>query len=143
VLVTGRVDSVAPYLRSARATAVPLRAGSGTRIKIIEAWAAGVPVIANRLAAEGLAYSNEQNVLIADTDQEFADAIVRVWHDTDLAARLASKGEQTAARYDQARIGQRLVNFYAAGLRSVEEETEESAREYTIPAYRSATARTE
>ncbi len=142
VLVTGRVDSVAPYLRSARATAVPLRAGSGTRIKIIEAWAAGVPVIANRLAAEGLAYSNGQNVLIADTDEDFADAIARVWHDADLAARLASRGEQTAARYDPAKIGQRLVNFYA-GLWSAEEEAQESARAYTIPAYRSATARTE
>lgn len=143
VRVTGRVDSVAPYLRSARATAVPLRAGSGTRIKIIEAWAAGVPVIANRLAAEGLAYSNGQNVLIADSDDDFADAIARVWHDPDLAARLASRGEQTAARYDPAKIGQRLVSFYANGLWSAEEEAEESARAYTIPAYRSATARTE
>ncbi len=143
VLVTGRVDSVAPYLRSARATAVPLRAGSGTRIKIIEAWAAGVPVIANRLAAEGLAYSNGQNMLIADTDEGFADAIARVWHDPDLASRLASRGEQTAVRYDPAKIGQRLVSFYAAGLWPAEEEAEESARAYTIPAYRSATARTE
>jgi glycosyltransferase involved in cell wall biosynthesis len=143
VLVTGRVDSVAPYLRSARATAVPLRAGSGTRIKIIEAWAAGVPVIANRLAAEGLAYSNGQNMLIADTDEGFADAIARVWHDPDLASRLASRGEQTAVRYDPAKIGQRLVSFYAAGLWPAEEESEESARAYTIPAYRSATARPE
>ena len=120
VLITGRVKSVAPYLRMARATAIPLRAGSGTRIKILEAWAAGVPVISSRLGAEGLAYEDHENLLLAESDQEFADAMVRVWHDSDLAHRLTSAGAQTATRYEQAKIGQRLVSFYAGWLSAAE-----------------------
>ena len=120
VLITGRVESVAPYLRIARATAIPLRAGSGTRIKILEAWAAGVPVITSRLGAEGLAYEDQENLLLAESDQEFADAMVRVWHDSDLAHRLTSAGAQTATRYEQAKIGQRLVSFYAGWLSAAE-----------------------
>src|SRR2546430_11537291 len=50
--LTGSVPSVQPFLDRAFATAIPLRAGSGTRIKILEAWAAGVPVVACRIAAE-------------------------------------------------------------------------------------------
>ena len=129
VLITGRVESVAPYLRIARATAIPLRAGSGTRIKILEAWAAGVPVITSRLGAEGLAYEDQENLLLAESDQEFADAMVRVWHDSDLAHHLTSGGAQTATRYEQAKIDQRLVSFYAGWLSSAEvRAAERSAR---------------
>src|SRR4051812_17543808 len=66
VVVTGSVPPVQPYLDGAFATAIPLRAGSGTRIKILEAWAAGVPVVASRIAAEGLPYADERDILLAE-----------------------------------------------------------------------------
>jgi glycosyltransferase involved in cell wall biosynthesis len=144
VVVTGRVESVAPVLRRARATAIPLRAGSGTRIKILEAWGASVPVVANRLAAEGLDYVNQENVLIAETDQEFADSIARIWEDPVLATRLARGGERTAVRYEQSRIGDRLVETYFEWLSgSLGDEAQGSATpDYSSAGYKSANART-
>jgi glycosyltransferase involved in cell wall biosynthesis len=144
IVVTGRVDSVAPVLRQARASAIPLRAGSGTRIKILEAWAASVPVVANSLAAEGLDYVNQENLLLAETDEEFAASIIRIWEDPVLAARLARGGERMAARYEQSKIGDRLVETYFGWLSgSVADEAQSlGTTEYGSTAYKSANART-
>src|SRR5207244_1737934 len=74
IVVAGSVPLVQPWLDRAFATAIPLRAGSGTRIKILEAWAAGVPVVASRIAAEGLPYTGGKDLLLAEEPSEFASA---------------------------------------------------------------------
>src|SRR3979409_176040 len=78
VIVAGNVPSVQPFLDGAFATAIPLRAGWGTRIKILEAWAAGVPVVATRIAAEGLPYRDGADLLLAEQPAAFARALVRL-----------------------------------------------------------------
>ena len=86
--VTGRVDDIRPLLQRAAVYIVPLRSGSGTRIKIFEAMAMGKAVVSTSLGAEGLPVTHGKNILIADHPREFASAVVRVLRDRELAAGL-------------------------------------------------------
>jgi glycosyltransferase involved in cell wall biosynthesis len=135
VIVTGSVPAVQPWLDGAFATAIPLRAGSGTRIKILEAWAAGVPVVASRIAAEGLPYRDGHDLLLAEQPGEFARALVRLWSNRQLAAELARAGRQTVAPFTPEEIGLTVARHYrdVLGL--------ESARPYSA-AYAEAIAAT-
>src|SRR5947207_2267991 len=112
VAIEGSVPSVRPYLDRAFATAIPLRAGSGTRIKILEAWAAGVPVIASRIAAEGLPYEDGKDLILAEEPGEFARALVRLWRDQRLADELAAEGRKTVEPFTADKIGERLAQDY-------------------------------
>lgn len=88
ITVVGQVPSVLPYLQQAAATLVPLRFESGTRFKIIESGAASVPCVSTTLGAEGLHVTDKKNILIADTVEDFAEAIVQVLVQPALAASL-------------------------------------------------------
>jgi glycosyltransferase involved in cell wall biosynthesis len=112
IVVAGSVPLVQPWLDRAFATAVPLRAGSGTRIKILEAWAAGVPVVASRVAAEGLPYSDGKDLLLAEEPSEFARALVRLWRDRQLAESLAREGRRTVEPFTPAQISQAVARHY-------------------------------
>ena len=118
-----------PYLESARATAIPLRAGSGTRIKILEAWAAGVPVVASRIAAEGLPYSDGRDLLLAESHADFARALERVYADAPLAAKLAKTGRVSAEPFGQGKIAEAVVAAYRDEL-GITGEPLDSARRY-------------
>ena len=83
-------------LSKARAVVVPLRIGSGTRLKILEAWAYGLPVVSTRGGAEGLPALDEDNALLADSVPALAEACIRVLTDDALCSRLASAGRRTA-----------------------------------------------
>lgn len=92
ITVTGTVGSTAPYFREAAALVVPLRFGSGTRIKILEAWARRLPVVATRLGADGLEAENGRHLLIADSPEDFARACLRLLQDRGLRKYLADEG---------------------------------------------------
>jgi glycosyltransferase involved in cell wall biosynthesis len=101
----GYVDNVEPYWARSQVFVVPLRAGGGMRVKILDAWAQGVPVVSTTIGAEGLTYQHGQNILIADTPQEFAQAINAILQDSILAQRLAAAGRANVeAHYDWRRI---------------------------------------
>ena len=112
--VTGRVEDVAPWLLRSLATAMPLRAGSGTRLKVLEAAAARVPIVATRLASEGLPFVHGKHLLHAETPGAFVDALVRIRREPELAARLTEAAWQAAQEFDWRRIGARLVELYRA-----------------------------
>lgn len=76
--------SLAPLYRDADIAAIPLRIGGGTRIKVIEAMAAGLPVVATALAVEGLGLKPGQHFRLAEPAQAFVDEIERLWSDTVL-----------------------------------------------------------
>ena len=118
VAIEASVPSVRPYLDRAFATAIPLRAGSGTRIKILEAWAAGVPVVASRIAAEGLPCSDGVDLLLAEGPGEFARALVRLWRDRRLADDLARQGARSVEPFTAERIGEAVERNYRELLKT-------------------------
>jgi glycosyltransferase involved in cell wall biosynthesis len=90
--IVGAVDDAVAELARARVAIVPLLAGSGTRLKILEAWAAGLPVVSTSIGAEGLGARDGEHLLIADGARAFADAVTRLLACTDLCASLGSAG---------------------------------------------------
>ena len=90
--LTGAVDDALPRIAAARIVVAPLRAGSGTRIKILEAWAVARPVVATLLAAEGLEYVKDRDLLIANEGHSIAGAIAGLNADREQRARIASCG---------------------------------------------------
>ena len=87
VTVTGKVEDMRPYLWGAKISVVPIRIGGGTRLKIYECMAAGVPVVSTTVGAEGLRYDDGRDLIAADDPASFAAACVRLL--TDDAARQA------------------------------------------------------
>lgn len=109
---TGYLDDIKPTLARSWACVVPVRHGSGTRLKILEAMAAGVPVVSTTKGAEGLEVTPGRDLLIADEPAAFADAVLRVLGDADLRQSLAEAGRQLVTRrYDWSIIGDRLLAF--------------------------------
>ena len=95
VVVTGRVDDVRPYMERASCYVVPLRIGGGTRLKIYEAMAMENAIISTSIGAEGLPVSNGAELLLADTPEQFAEAVVRVLSDRFLAEELGWRAAKT------------------------------------------------
>lgn len=92
--VTGYVADVAPYLAQCGVFIVPLRAGGGMRVKILEALSRGLPVVTTTLGCEGIAVQHGEHVLIADTPTDFAKAVLAVLGDPALSAALARNGRR-------------------------------------------------
>jgi sugar transferase (PEP-CTERM/EpsH1 system associated) len=110
VVVTGSVPDVRPYLTGATIAIAPLLVGGGTRLKILEAFAMQVPVVATSLGCEGLSVIPGQHLLIANSPTELVAATVRCLRDTGLRASLAAAGHALAhAEYGWDRIGERLL----------------------------------
>jgi polysaccharide biosynthesis protein PslH len=89
---TGPVEDAIGVIARARAAVVPVLAGSGTRIKILEAWAAGVPVVSTQLGAEGLPGVPGEHLLIADSPDEFVSAVSSILESTALGKILGDNG---------------------------------------------------
>lgn len=113
VEVAGNVRDIVPYFRSAHVLAVPLEAGGGTRLKILEAFAAGLPVVSTPVGCEGIDGVHEEHLLVADRPQ-FADAIVRVLLDPAAARKRADRAQQMAQQcYDWSEVGRRAIDAVA------------------------------
>lgn len=98
IVVTGEVDDMRPWLTGADVVAVPLRNGGGTRLKILEAFAAGVPVVSTHKGAEGLAVSSGSELVIEDDMAEFARAVERLLIDDAAASGLATRAFEVVER---------------------------------------------
>jgi glycosyltransferase involved in cell wall biosynthesis len=93
VILRGAVQNLAPEYAAAGMLAVPLRAGSGTRIKILEAFRHRTPVVSTTKGAEGLAVTHGEHLLIADTPEVFAAACLRLSTDEALCHRLTENAQ--------------------------------------------------
>jgi glycosyltransferase involved in cell wall biosynthesis len=98
ITLTGPVEDAVKELARARLAIVPVQAGSGTRIKIIEAWAAGLPVVSTTIGAEGLPAVPGEHLLIADTPAEFLTAIEKVLDSPELQLSLGRAGRRLYER---------------------------------------------
>lgn len=92
--VRGPVPDAIPELARAQVAVVPLLAGSGTRLKILEAWAAGLPVVSTTLGAEGLPAEHGRNLLLADSPSDFADAVSRLLASAPLREDIGCAGRR-------------------------------------------------
>ncbi len=96
VVVAGRVPDVVPFLDAAAVVVAPLRLGGGMRVKVLEALAAGKAVVASPLAIEGLGVRAGEQVLLAESDEAFAAAIVQLLSDPAQRAALAGRARAWA-----------------------------------------------
>lgn len=100
ITITGWVESIHPYLAGATIFITPLRIGSGTRLKIIEAMSARKPIVSTRVGAEGFPVENDREVVIADTPVDMAREIIALIRDDKRQERLGAAAYQLAQRYD-------------------------------------------
>lgn len=113
IRVTGRVDEVRPYYEQCSVVVVPLRAGGGTRLKILEAMAYGRAVVSTPIGAEGLDLRHNEHLLLADAPDMFADHIINLLQDNTLYARLTSAARaQVTAHYDWNTIADQMLRIY-------------------------------
>ncbi len=109
VTVTGSVPDVRPYVRGAAAMVAPLAIARGTQNKILEAMAMGVPVVTSRVAAGGVDADAPEHLLVADTPDELAAAVLRIAEHPAERARLAAAGRaRMLSHHDWAQSMQRL-----------------------------------
>lgn len=117
VTVTGGVPDVRPYTARAAAFVVPLRMGSGTRLKILEGLSMSKAIVSTAIGCEGISVVDGEHLLVADSATELADAILRVMHDAELAAALGRAGRELVEReYGWGLIARGLEEFYARVL---------------------------
>jgi len=95
----GYVADGFPLLEGAGVMIVPLFSGGGVRVKILDAWSQGVPVVSTQIGAEGLEARTGENILLADTASDFADAVVSVLNNPVLARQIAEAGKKTVVRH--------------------------------------------
>jgi glycosyltransferase involved in cell wall biosynthesis len=92
IRVTGYVADFRPYLEKTGVMVVPLLSGGGMRVKIVDGWRWGLPIVSTTIGAEGIEYSHGENILIADKPDEIAQSVVSVLTDLKLARSLREKG---------------------------------------------------
>ena len=92
VVVLGFVPDISDLMNRVKISVNPLRYGAGVKGKVITSMAYGIPCVGSSIAVEGMALTDKKNVLIADTPQSFADAIVQLYHDKVLWERLSAQG---------------------------------------------------
>ena len=113
VVVTGRVPEIKPYFAEATVFVVPLRIGSGTRLKILEALAMGKAIVSTSVGAEGLDLKDGEEIFIADEPIVFADAVTRLLTDASLRRWIGGNGRARVERdYDWRSIGEKLHSLY-------------------------------
>jgi glycosyltransferase involved in cell wall biosynthesis len=96
ITVTGYVPELKPYLEQAALMVIPVRAGSGMRVRILEALAQAMPLVTTTVGLEGIHARHGEHVLVADTPEDFASAVIRLIGDADLQQKLAQNGRRLA-----------------------------------------------
>jgi sugar transferase (PEP-CTERM/EpsH1 system associated) len=121
------VSDVRPYLARSSLMVVPLRIGGGSRLKILEALASGLPVVSTAVGAEGLALESGEHLLVADDPQPLATAIVRQLRAPEQASAMADRGrKQVVAHYDWSQLADKLERVW---LDCVERTSSESRKD--------------
>ncbi len=119
VIVTGFVEDVREYFARGTVFVVPLRIGSGMRLKILQAMAMGRPVVSTSIGAEGIRVTNRQDILLADRADLFAQHIIQLITSSDFRVRIGDNARQVASNfYSWPRTVDMLETIYAQTTRS-------------------------
>jgi polysaccharide biosynthesis protein PslH len=117
IFIHGEVDDALEFVNSKAIMVVPLLSGGGMRVKIVEGMAMQKCIISTSLGAEGINYKNGENILIANTPQEFHRAIKRCITDESYCRRIGYNARTLIEeQHDTHKISERLVNFYQRAL---------------------------
>ncbi len=108
--ITGRVPDVRSYVSQAEVVVVPLRVGGGTRIKIPEAMAMGKAVVSTPVGAEGLPFKAGQEICIAESPDQFAQAVVQLLKNSSLRTSIGSAARQAAIKHSWIHVVSQLEN---------------------------------
>ncbi len=112
--VTGYVENITPYLQRAAVMVVPLLAGGGMRVKILNGLAEGIAIVSTTLGYEGIEVTPGWDILVGDSPEAFAAQVLRVLNDPDLNRQLAANGRRLVEqKYDYRNACQPLDDVYA------------------------------
>jgi glycosyltransferase involved in cell wall biosynthesis len=115
IRIEGDVDDAQAFMQRMSVMIAPLFAGGGMRIKVLEAMALAMPVVATTLGAAGIDVQHDRDILIANDAAAFADGIVRLLSDSVTARRIGDAARATVAeRYDSDAVARSLLRFYAS-----------------------------
>jgi glycosyltransferase involved in cell wall biosynthesis len=118
--VTGYVDDPESLLAETAVFIVPLHAGGGMRVKILDAWAWGLPIVSTTIGAEGINYRDGIDLLVADSKQDFAESVVNVLKRPELAERLSNAGRnKVETEYDWRRTYRAWDQIYPSARKEV------------------------
>ena len=114
LFVAGYVDDVRPYMEEAAVFIAPIRSGSGTKIKILNALAMEMPVVTTPVGAEGIEVVDEESILIATDEHDFADKTIRLLKNPEHARKLGKAGRQVVKKcYDWNKIHKKTAALHA------------------------------
>jgi GT2 family glycosyltransferase/glycosyltransferase involved in cell wall biosynthesis len=116
--ICGFVEDIRKPLARYAVFVCPVRNGSGVRVKLLEAFASGIPVVSTPIGAEGLARQDGEFCLLADDPQSFAEKVLRVFDNSQMAAAMAARARaEVETNWDMAAITARLVESYREAVR--------------------------
>jgi glycosyltransferase involved in cell wall biosynthesis len=114
----GFVEDIRPLLGRYAVFVCPILSGSGVRVKLLEAYSSGIPVVSTRVGAEGLAGKDGEFCWLADDPPEFAAKVLRVFENGDDAAAMAARARmEVVENWDMAKITERLERSYRAAVK--------------------------
>lgn len=121
IILVGYVNDVRKYMARNNIFVAPLRCGSGTKIKILNAMAMGLPVITTSIGAEGLEVKSGEDIIIADTPAEFAFNILKLWRNDKLSLKIGSNARKTAEeKYDWNVVLKEMDTIYESFAKCIE-----------------------
>ena len=109
ITVTGAVDSIEPYLQIPSVIVIPLALGSGTRLKALEAFAAGLPVVSTKKGIEGIEVRDGEQVLLRETPEEIAAGVVELWRNPELRNALRERAKASVQAGYSWEVAARLI----------------------------------
>jgi glycosyltransferase involved in cell wall biosynthesis len=119
IVIAGHVPEIEPVFDRSRVLVAPLRYGAGLKGKIGQSLAYGLPLVTTAVGAEGMDLVDGEHALLAEEPAAFADAVVRLYEDPVLWARLAAAGRRHVdARFGPAAVRDRLAAALAAATRA-------------------------
>jgi glycosyltransferase involved in cell wall biosynthesis len=116
--MVGFVEDIREPLARCAVFVCPILSGSGVRVKLLEAFSAGIPVVSTHIGAEGLARKNGEFCWLAADPEGFAESVLRVFEDPGSAAEMAARARaEVSAKWDMAVITERLSESYREAVR--------------------------